>query len=104
MLYIALAITSLLTLFYGISYNEQLHKTSVYRSKVDWLLCDNKILKEKLDKRNAKKIAAGVAVFAAGTALTFMAIRSVPEIEAPEELEHDDLDEADDVESDDSED
>lgn len=50
MLYIALAITSLLTLFYGISYNEQLHKTSVYRSKVNWLLCDNKILKEKLDK------------------------------------------------------
>lgn len=55
-------------------------------------------------QRNAKKIAAGVAVFAAGTALTLMAIRSVPEIEAPEELEHDDLDEADDVESDDSED
>lgn len=52
-------------------------------------------------KRNAKKIAAGAAVFAAGTALTLMAIRSVPEIEAPEELEHDDLD---DVESDDSED
>lgn len=47
-------------------------------------------------KRNAKKIAAGAAVFAAGTALTLMAIRSVPEIEAPEELEHDDLDEADD--------
>lgn len=55
-------------------------------------------------KRNAKKIAAGAAVFAAGTALTLMAIRSVPEIEAPEELEHDDLDEADDAESDDSED
>lgn len=55
-------------------------------------------------KRNAKKIAAGAAVFAAGTALTLMAIRSVPEIEAPEELEHDDLDETDDVESDDSED
>ena len=35
MLYIALAITSLLTLFYGIAYNEQLHKTSVYRNKVD---------------------------------------------------------------------
>ena len=50
MLYIALAITSLLTLFYGIAYNEQLHKTSTYRSKVNWLLCDNKILKEKLDK------------------------------------------------------
>lgn len=50
MLYIALAITSLLALFYGIAYNEQIYKTSVYRSKVDWLLCDNKILKEKLDK------------------------------------------------------
>lgn len=50
MLYIALAITSLLTLFYGIAYNEQTHKTSIYRSKVNWLLCDNKILQEKLDK------------------------------------------------------
>lgn len=50
MLYIALAITSLLMLFYGIAYNEQQHKTSVYRAKVNWLLCDNKILKEKLDK------------------------------------------------------
>lgn len=50
MLYIALAITSLLTLLYGIAYNEQIHKTSIYRSKVNWLLCDNKILKEKLDK------------------------------------------------------
>lgn len=50
MLYIALAITSLLTLFYGIAYNEQMHKTSVYRAKVNWLLCDNKILQEKLDK------------------------------------------------------
>lgn len=50
MLYIALAITSLLTLFYGIAYNEQIHKTSIYRSKVNWLLCDNKILQEKLDK------------------------------------------------------
>lgn len=50
MLYIALAITSLLTLFYGIAYNEQIHKTLIYRSKVNWLLCDNKILQEKLDK------------------------------------------------------
>ena len=50
MLYIALAIASLLTLFYGIAYNEQIHKTSIYRSKVNWLLCDNKILQEKLDK------------------------------------------------------
>ena len=50
MVYIALAITSLLMIFYGIAYNEQIHKTSVYRSKVNWLLCDNKILKEKLDR------------------------------------------------------
>ena len=50
MLYIALATTSLLTLFYGIAYNEQIHKTSIYRSKVNWLLRDNKILQEKLDK------------------------------------------------------
>lgn len=51
-------------------------------------------------KRNASKIIAGAAVFAAGTALTLMAIRSVPEIEDPEELEHDDLDEIDASESD----
>ena len=51
-------------------------------------------------KRNASKIIAGAAVFAAGTALTLMAIRSVPEIEDPEELEHDDLDEIDADESD----
>ena len=50
-------------------------------------------------KRNASKIIAGAAVFAAGTALTLMAIRSVPEIEDPEELEHDDLDEIDAAES-----
>lgn len=50
MLYIALAITSLLMIFYGITYNEQMHKTSVYRAKVNQLLCDNKILQEKLDK------------------------------------------------------
>nr|DAP64696.1 MAG TPA: hypothetical protein [Caudoviricetes sp.] len=51
-------------------------------------------------KRNASKIIAGAAVFAAGTALTLMAIRSVPEIDEPEELEHDDLDEIDAAESD----
>lgn len=50
-------------------------------------------------KRNATKLIAGAAVFAAGTALTLMAIRSVPEIEDPEELEHDDLDEIDAAES-----
>lgn len=51
-------------------------------------------------KRNAKKIIAGAAVIAAGTALTLMAVRSVPEIENSEELEHDDLDEIDSAESD----
>lgn len=51
-------------------------------------------------KRNASKVIAGAAVFAAGTALTLMAIRSVPEIEDPEELEHDDIDEIDAAESD----
>ena len=55
-------------------------------------------------KRNSKKLIAGAAIFAASAALTFMAVRSVPEIEAPEELEHDDLDELDAVESDDSND
>ena len=55
MLYLALAITTLLTLFFGIAYQEQTHKTSVYRAKVDWLRCDNKILKEKLDKIKARE-------------------------------------------------
>lgn len=44
-------------------------------------------------KRNSKKLIAGAAVFAAGTALTLMAFRSVPDVDEPEELEHDDLDE-----------
>lgn len=44
-------------------------------------------------KRNSKKLIAGAAVFAAGTALTIMAFRSVPDTDEPEELEHDDLDE-----------
>ena len=43
-------------------------------------------------KRNSKKLIAGAAVFAAGTALTLMAFRSVPDTDEPEELEHDDLD------------
>ena len=55
MLYLALAITTLLTLFFGIAYQEQLHKTQIYRSKVDWLRCGNKILKEKLDKMKARE-------------------------------------------------
>ena len=48
-------------------------------------------------KRNSKKLIAGAAVFAAGTALTLMAFRSVPDTDEPEELEHDDLDELDAV-------
>lgn len=48
-------------------------------------------------KRNSKKLIAGAAVFAAGTALTLMAFRSVPD--EPEELEHDDLDEIDEIEA-----
>lgn len=44
-------------------------------------------------KRNSKKLIAGAAVFAASTALTLMAFRSVPDVDEPEELEHDDLDE-----------
>ena len=51
-------------------------------------------------KRNATKLVAGAAVFAAGTALTLMAFRSVPDVDEPEELEHDDLDEIDAAESD----
>ena len=73
---------------------------------------DDKIVEFKFNKdaivpaikRNSKKLIAGAAVLAAGAALTLMAVRSVPEIEAPEELEHDDLDEADAVESEDSDD
>ena len=47
-------------------------------------------------KRNSKKLIAGAAVFAAGTALTLMAFRSVPDTD---ELEHDDLDELDEIEA-----
>ena len=55
-------------------------------------------------KRNSKKLIAGAAIIAAGTALSLMAFRSVPEIEDPEEVEHDDLDEIDaDSESDSTE-
>ena len=64
---------------------------------------DDKIVEFKFNKdaivpaikRNSKKLIAGAAVLAAGAALTLMAVRSVPEIEESEELEHDDLDEAD---------
>lgn len=51
-------------------------------------------------KSNAKKIIAGAAVIAAGTALTLIAVRSMPEIEESEELEHDEIDEIDATESD----
>lgn len=55
-------------------------------------------------KRNSKKLIAGAAIIAAGTALSLMAFRSIPEIEDPEEVEHDDLDEIDsDAESDSTE-
>jgi hypothetical protein len=50
MLYIALAITTLLTLFYGIAYNEQKHQTYTLKCRVDLLTCNNRILQEKLDK------------------------------------------------------
>lgn len=73
---------------------------------------DDKIVEFKFNKdaivpaikRNSKKLIAGAAVLAAGAALTLMAVRLMPEIEEPEELEHDDLDEADAVESEDSDD
>lgn len=74
----------------------------------DTVETNNKVIEFKFNKdalvpaikRNASKLIAGAAVFAAGTALTLMAIRSVPEIEDSEELEHDDLDEIDAAESD----
>lgn len=55
-------------------------------------------------KRNSKKLIAGAAIIAAGTALSLMAFRSIPELEDSEEVEHDDLDEIDaDSESDSTE-
>lgn len=50
MLYIALALTTMLTIFYGIAYNEQKHQTYIFKCKVNMLACNNKILQEKLDK------------------------------------------------------
>lgn len=50
-------------------------------------------------KRNSKKLIAGAAVLAAGAALTLMAFHSVPDVEEPEELEHDDLNELDEIEA-----
>lgn len=54
MLYIALAITTMLTIFYGIAYNEQKHQTFTLKCKVNALACDKRILQEKLDKTNRK--------------------------------------------------
>lgn len=54
MLYIALAITTMLTIFYGIAYNEQKHQTFTLKCKVNMLACDKRILQEKLDKANRK--------------------------------------------------
>lgn len=55
MLYIALAITTMLTIFYGIAYQEQMHKTYQLKGRVNLLNCNNKILQEKLDKVKRKE-------------------------------------------------
>ena len=55
MLYIALAIMTILTIFYGIAYQEQKHKTYTLKCRVDMLNCNNKILQEKLDKVKCKE-------------------------------------------------
>lgn len=55
MLYIALALTTMLTIFYGIAYNEQKHQTYTFKCKVNMLACNNKILQEKLDKVKRKE-------------------------------------------------
>lgn len=55
MLYIALALTTMLTIFYGIAYNEQKHQTCTFKCKVNMLAYNNKILQEKLDKAKRKE-------------------------------------------------
>lgn len=45
----------MLTIFYGIAYNEQKHQTYVFKCKVNMLYCNNKILQEKLDKAKRKE-------------------------------------------------
>lgn len=55
MLYIALAVTTMLTIFYGIAYQEQKHKTYTLKCRVNLLNCNNKILQEKLDKVKCKE-------------------------------------------------
>ena len=55
MLYLALAITTMLTIFYGIAYNEQKHQTYTSKCRVNTLACSNKILQEKLNKAKRKE-------------------------------------------------
>ena len=55
MLYIALAIVTMIAIFYGIAYNEQKHRTYTFKCRVDLLTCNNKILQEKLDKAKCKE-------------------------------------------------
>lgn len=55
MLYIALALTTMLTIFYGIAYNEKKHQTYTFKRKVNMLARNNKILQEKLDKAKRKE-------------------------------------------------
>lgn len=55
MIYIALALTTMLTIFYGIAYNEKKHQTYTFKCKVNILARNNKILQEKLDKAKRKE-------------------------------------------------
>lgn len=55
MLYLALAITTMLAIFYGIAYNEQKHQTYTFKCRVNMLACSNKILQEKLNKAKRKE-------------------------------------------------
>ena len=63
MLYIALALTTMLTIFYGIAYNEQKHQTYTLKCRVDMLTCRNKILQEKLDKAKRKEEMAKYPIY-----------------------------------------
>ena len=54
MLYIALALTTMLTIFYGIAYNEQKHQTYTFKCKANMLACNNKILQEKVGQGEAQ--------------------------------------------------
>ena len=46
---------TILTIFYGIAYQEQKHKTYTLKCRVNLLNCNNKILQEKLDKVKCKE-------------------------------------------------